>query len=277
MKRLLLAFPFALAACDSPATAPLPSTHRSLAITATGTCTFTTVGSTNYLNGDCTTPTSIVVPNGETLDGGGFTITAVDPAFGHFLGAVITNGGAVANVTNVRVTASGLSDVCDAGADRLRGILFEGAGGSITGTVVTGVRQGLSGCQEGNAIEVRNAPFDGTGSDLLVNISGNQVSDYQKNGITVNGAVAATVTDNTVAGDGPVSYIAQNGIQISRGATAIVQANAVSQNDYTGFDVACGILLFDAGGVKESTNRFSKNERNMCNFGKGGGKFNPTP
>src|SRR3712207_8069880 len=48
---------------------------------------------------DCMTDTSIVIPNGYTLDGGGHTITAVDPVGGHFVGGVIQNGGATANVT----------------------------------------------------------------------------------------------------------------------------------------------------------------------------------
>lgn len=83
-------------------------------------CTFTTVGETMTLNGDCTTDSTIVIPDGFTLDGAGHTITAVDPVAGHFLGAVVRNGGARAAVTNLSVTASGLINVCDAGADRLR-------------------------------------------------------------------------------------------------------------------------------------------------------------
>lgn len=283
MKRLLLALPFALAACDGSMTAPSKSValagHPSFVISPTGTCTFTPSGpSTNTLAADCTTSTSIIIPDGETLDGAGHTITAVDPPDGHFLGAVVTNGGGVANVTNVTITASGLANVCDADADRLRGILLDGASGSITNNTVTGVRQGHSGCQEGNAIEVRNAPFDNTGPDLSVSITGNSVTNYQKNGITANGSVAATITDNTVVGDGPIDYIAQNGIQVGFGATAIVEDNTVSGNDYTpASDVACGVLLFQADGVRISRNRLFDNERNLCNFGKGGGKFNPAP
>ena len=62
------------------------------------------------------------------------------------------------------MTVSGLSNVCDDGDARLRGILFDGTGGSITNNDVVDVRQGAtSGCQEGNSIEVRNEPFDNTG------------------------------------------------------------------------------------------------------------------
>ncbi len=241
-------------------------------------CTFTVVGSTMTLDADCVTDTTILVPGGFTLDGNGHTITAVDPAGGHFLGAVVKNGGTSAHVTNLTVTASGLTDVCDAGNDRLRGILFDGAGGSITNNTVTNINQGASGCQEGNGIEVRNSPFDNTGTDLAVTISGNTVTGYQKNGITANGSVAATILNNTVTGAGPVNYIAQNGIQVGFGGTAVVKGNTVSGNDYPPADfVACGILYFAADGVRASQNTVFANERDMCNFGKGGGKFNPSP
>lgn len=241
-------------------------------------CTFTTSGTTMTLNGDCVTDQTILVPNGFTLDGNGYSITAVDPVGGHFLGAVVRNGGAVAHVTNLTVTASGLADVCDAGNDRLRGILLDGAAGSITGNTVVDINQGMSGCQEGNAIEVRNAPFDNTGSDLAVTIADNVIAGYQKNGITANGSVAATITGNSVTGAGPVNYIAQNGIQIGFGGSAFLQDNSVSGNDYTPSSfVACGLLYFEADGVRASRNIKFDNERGQCNFGKGGGQFSPNP
>jgi len=245
---------------------------------ATTTCTFTTVGTTMTLDGDCTTDVTISIPDGFTLNGDGYTITAVDPVGGHFVGAVVKNDGATAYVTNLTVTVSGLTNVCDGGDDRLRGILFDGAGGSITNNTVTNINQGTSGCQEGNGIEVRNAPFDNTGPDLAVTISGNAVIGYQKNGITANGSVAATILNNTVTGAGPVNYIAQNGIQIGFGGTAIVKGNTASGNDYTPASyVACGILYYQADGVRASQNTVFANERDMCNFGKGGGNFNPNP
>jgi hypothetical protein len=245
---------------------------------ATTTCTFTTVGTTDTLATNCTTDATILVLDGHTLNGNGFTITAMDPTGGHFVGPVVKNGGSVANVTNLTVEASGLLDVCDAGNDRLRGIMFDGAAGSITSNTVRNINQGLSGCQEGNAIEVRNAPFDNTGTDLSVTISFNTVTNYQKNGITANGSVAATITNNTVTGSGPVNYIAQNGIQVGFGGTATLKNNAVSGNNYTPVsDVACGLLYFEADGVKASNNNVFANERDICNFGKGGGKFNPAP
>jgi hypothetical protein len=252
---------------------------------ALGACLVTTSGTTPVtytLLADCTTDHTIVVPQnagGSVFDGNGHKITGVDPTAGHFLGAVVQAQSGPKNITvkNLTVTVSSLTDACDAGADRLRGILFDAVGGTISNNNVTDIEQGAaggSGCQEGNAIEVRNAPFDNTGIDFKVAISGNTVSDYQKTGILANGSVAATITSNTIVGDGPITYIAQNGIQVGFGGTAIVKSNSATANWYTpSSDIACGFLIFQADGVSASSNNFFNNERNQCNFGKGGGTF----
>ncbi len=240
----------------------------------TNACEFALSPTTMTLLGDCETDHTILVPQGVTLDGANHKITAVDPVGGHFLGAVVMNLGTVANVKNVEITASGLADICDGGVDRLRGILFDKAAGKISNVNVHGVRQGHSGCQEGNAIEVRN--IEGA-TQLSVTIENSTVTDYQKNGITVNGNVNGTVTGNIVTGDGPITYIAQNGIQVGFGATALIRGNTVSGNYYTPTDtVACGLLFFEATGVKQQANSLFANEVNLCNFGRGGGKNNPS-
>lgn len=246
---------------------------------ALGGCSVAADAATKTLTllADCVTDETLLVPDGWTLDGDGRTITAVDPAGGHFKGAVVRNAGAEAHVRDLGVTASGLADACDGGDDRLRGILLEGATGSITGNTVTGIRQGTtSGCQEGNAIEVRNEPFDASGSDVAATVSGNLISDYQKTGIVANGSVSVTIRDNQVTGDGPVDYIAQNGIQVGFGGRAVVEGNSVSGNDYTPASwVACGILLFEADGVKTRRNSLDGNGRDLCNYGRGGGNVAP--
>lgn len=80
-------------------------------------------------------------------------------------------------------------------------------------------------------------------------IISNLIWNYQKGGIVVNGGAisgtAATVSHNTVIGQGPVSYIAQNGIQIGYGAKATVSNNIVTGNSYSGTNNAAsgGILV----------------------------------
>lgn len=244
---------------------------------AAGDCVFTTSGTTMTLAADCTTEESITIPAGYTLDGDGHTITAVDPSGDHFRGAVLTNAGTGTGISihDVTVTAAGLANACDGGTDRLRGILLDGVGGTISEVTVTGVRQGASGCQEGNAIEARNMAADGktaAAPAVRVTVADSRVSDYQKNAITFNGGVIATAIGNTVAGDGPVGYIAQNGIQVGFGASGAVSGNTITGNYYTGVDDACGVLLYQAAGVRQSKNSFSGNEKNVCNYGRGGGQ-----
>ncbi len=238
-----------------------------------GLCQFVddAVAKTRTLLGDCSTSSTVHVPDGWTLDGDSHTISAYDPVGDHFKGAVVANGGDVAHVRDLTVTAHELADVCDGGDDRLRGILLDGASGSILNSHVLGINQGESGCQEGNGIEVRNAPFDATGVDKTVLVHGNEVRDYQKGGIVANGSVNVTVTGNTVQGAGPIGYIAQNGIQVGFGGTGLVESNSVSANYYTGSDLGCGLLFVDADGVKQKRNTFAGNERDLCNFGRGGG------
>ena len=130
------------------------------------------------------------------------------------------------------------------------------------------------------------APSTATPSSTWIRsgtISGNTVSSYQKNGITVTNTIgsetlvtSASVLNNVVTGEGHIDYIAQNGIQISRGATGVVKGNTVSGNWYTpAGTTACGLLLFEARGVKTTNNTLFDNEKNLCNFGRGGGNVKP--
>jgi hypothetical protein len=223
-----------------------------LSAAADAQCSFSTnaKSKTMTLAADCVTDHSITVPNGYTLDGAGHTVKAVDPSGDHFRGGVVQNGGATASVTNLKITTGTLADICDAGADRLRGILFDGASGSITNNEVFNLNQGASGCQEGNAIEVRN--FGSSPSTVRVTIDGNKVTNYQKTGIIANGDTDATITDNTVTGGAPLSYIARNGIQVGFGATGMVKRNTVSGNSYTGPDVSGGIIVVGGPGYGEA-------------------------
>lgn len=108
-------------------------------------------------------------------------------------------------------------------------------------------------------------------------MSGSRISRYQKNGGIVSGAGAAVkVLNNTVTGQGKINYIAQNGIQISYGASGTVTGNIVSNHWYTGPTyTACGLLFYQAAGVKQSANVFSGNQTNVCNAGRGGGNTRP--
>jgi hypothetical protein len=79
-------------------------------------------------------------------------------------------------------------------------------------------------------------------------IDGNRIYDYQKGGIVANGeGTQIAINDNVVTGDGHVTFIAQNGIQVGYGASASVMRNSVSGNSYIGFpgdgSASGGVLL----------------------------------
>ncbi|MFY2559011.1 right-handed parallel beta-helix repeat-containing protein [Corallococcus terminator] len=211
-------------------------------------CAATLDNSTVTLTADCTTEQTVWIPDGFTFDGAGHVLTAVDARERGFRGAVLSSLGTTAHVRAVTVEARGLSElVCDGGAARLRGILFEGASGSIVDSAVLDVNQkeGEGGCQEGVGIDVRNVP--NAESVTKVEVLRNRVARYQKAGIAGTGRVELTLEGNQVEGGGPVSFIARNGIQLSDGATGRVVGNRVTGNAYTGA-TATGSGILVAGG-----------------------------
>lgn len=242
---------------------------------ATTDCTFTISGTVMNLDSDCTTDQTIFVPDGWTLDGNGKTITAVDPPAGSFLGAVIKNEGAVANVKNLSITTDSLANSCKPAApvdNRLRGILFDGASGSITHNTVLNINKGPSGCQEGNAIEVRNAPFDGTHPDTRkVEISHNKISAYQKTGIVANGDVEALIKHNHIAASATQENLAANSIQLGFGAIGTVTQNIIEGNQWMGTSdfAATAILVFDARGDVSKNNIRGNSDIGIYIFGNG--------
>lgn len=225
-----------------------------LSATAQAQCIFTfdPVGMTMTLTGDCTTDATILIPDGYTLDGANYTITAIDPSGGAFWGAVVRNSGPTAHVRNLTVTTLDLSNVCQPSSPdrRLRGILFDGAAGSILQNTVYNVNKGNSGCQEGNAIEVRNAPFDGTHLNTMeVEIGHNQISSWQKTGIVCNGDVKCHIHHNKIGASATQDFLAANSVQLGFGALGLIEHNHIAGNSWKGPSdfAATAILIFDAG------------------------------
>ena len=234
------------------------STSHTFTVTWTGPactrplCAFSLQDKRVALEADCTTDSTLFIPEDFTFDGQDHTVTAVDPPGGHFAGAVLRNRGGTARVRDVTVTASGLKDICEpVAARRLRGIQLEGASGEVVDTVVHDLGKGLdtSGCQEGFGIEVRND--DASRGPFRVDVLRNRVSGYQKLGVLIIGAVEVMVADNTLDGRGSVAHIARNGIQISNGAKGRATGNTISGNAYTGPAVnttGAGILVTAGSG-----------------------------
>ena len=152
-----------------------------------------------------------------------------------------------------------------------------GAKAKISGAEVFGSNY-FGIVNDGGDIDVKNSsvhnigevPFNGTqhgvGIYFLAGATGsihkNTVSAYQKGGIVVNGVgSSAKIQNNTVTGLGRVDFIAQNGIQVSRGATGDVSNNTVSGNAYTGANFASsgGVLIFGGCGGPLTTGVDVKN------------------
>ncbi len=118
------------------------------------------------------------------------------------------------------------------------------------------------GCQQGIGIRAGSNALG-----LVGNLIANQVTvqDYQKGGIVVDGpGSSGTITDSTVTGDPAITpFIAMNGIEIGRGASASVTGTTVSGNVCQLATVcgpnpvtqtqSAGILLFDNAGQPAPT------------------------
>jgi hypothetical protein len=102
----------------------------------------------------------------------------------------------------------------------------------------------LNGSQHGNAI------YFAVGSGAAGSIAHNHVWNYQKNGITdASAGHRVAINHNVVTGEGPVDYIAQNGIEVGFGATATVTHNTVTGNSYTGAGGASSGGILVVGGA----------------------------
>jgi hypothetical protein len=140
----------------------------------------------------------------------------------------------------------------------------------------------------GSVYDIGNKPHDGSQHGIGVayrngaggRVDHSQIYDYQKGGVLVNGVgTSVQVLDNVVRGLGPVPFIAQNGVQISRGATGNVNGNFIEDNEYTGcskadakatgciYTVSTGILLFqvDPAFVDTKNNAYRNNDVNLFN------------
>ncbi len=212
-------------------------------------CAFERSRRTMRLIADCTTDRTIRVDDGFTLDGGGHTITVVDPAGDHFRGAVVENAGRSASVRDLRIAARDLADVCDDGDDRLAGIRLTDATGVVADNVIGGLVQlrpdgQVSGCQEGWSIQVRTSAWEG--APVKASITGNRIDGYQKEGILAFGAVAATIANNDVRGGGAQREQAQYGIEVTTSVPGTVRRNRVAGNVYLGsFPVYAGGINSD--------------------------------
>ncbi len=174
-------------------------------------------------------------------------------------------------------TTHNLSDKHIFGA-KYYGILSDGstASGVITNITSSSIADTgdnpPGGAQHGIAVAYRS----GAGGRL----DHSQIFDYQKGGVLATGTgTNVQILSNVVRGLGPVPFIAQNGVQVSSGATGNVNDNFIEDHEYTGCSkadakatgcipvVSTGILLLsvDQSRVDTKNNTYRNNDVNLFN------------
>lgn len=214
---------------------------------ASSTCVFLTnkAKTTWTLTNKCTTDETIVLPNGISLLGGGFTITAIDPAGGSFQGPVLLALPGTRNVTitNLRVD-SNLQGFCNADQQKLIGILFDGSPGIVADSFLSINKGAASVCEEGIAIKIQN---QGTTMRKLT-VKNSLFKANQLAAVQALGKVNARIENNEINGVGPTPNVAQRGIEIADGAKAYILNNRIFDHNHNPLnaDPAYGILLTGA-------------------------------
>jgi hypothetical protein len=162
---------------------------------------------------------------------------------------VLVNG--ADDVTIRQFTISGPYTVggCAEAVDRHTGVRIFNGSATLYGNHITQIRDvnpALFGCQDGIGILVGRRFEAQAGTATIRN---NLIDLYQKGGIVVDNADSyALVTQNDISGEGLSNIIAQNGVQIGRGASADADHNRISKNLFKragSTDTASGVLLFE--------------------------------
>ena len=182
------------------------------------------------------------MPTGFWRDNINLTAALIDPQ-GTVSGVVNATGCNIAVFYSAG--AQGVVDNADIYGANYFGVVNDGAVVTVENSSIHDIGETpLNGDQHGVAIYWA---YNGAGTGQIVD---NSIWNYQKGGIVVNGVGAyATISGNTVTGQGPVDYIAQNGIQLGYGARGTVMSNTVTGNSYTGPNGAASGGIIVVGGA----------------------------
>ncbi|RYP81616.1 hypothetical protein EKO23_23330 [Nocardioides guangzhouensis] len=238
-------------------------------------CDGDTTGTTFTLTADCATTEPLTVPDGFTIDGAGFTISATDAGGPQWNGAIVTNAGSSMNIQNVTIMgpANGFQ-LCTNAGNVLYGIWFNGASGTVDNVIVDHIWQqqnnAFPSCQTGRAIRA-----DSGGATRTVDITATTVRDYQKSGFEARAGVTMSVAAGSVAGPPhPLEgLIAQNGVTFVGVTSGRVENSTIhGSSDQAPGPPPCplppapgacnpsngtGVLLFGASGVTVTRNTFT--------------------
>lgn len=182
-------------------------------------------------------------------------------------------GTLTANYVNTDIVGITVDVDCDVGAFFDEDGVVDGA--TFKGTFDNAQSRQYGVLVVGADVDVRNSNFDvevdypgqwvGTAhrEGATGVVADNEMTGFKRAGILVDGAgSSATVRGNTVIGVGPKSSgWAENGIQISRGATGVVSQNVVKDHwwDLNNF-VSSGIIVVGSDDVTVQHNTLAGND-----------------
>lgn len=219
-----------------------------------------------------TYPEQVTIPNALTLIGvsatnqgaavitapaGGMQGSSVMDAYTNVpVAAQILVDASGASVTINNITVDGSNNGITSCTPELVGIFYQNSFGTVThSNVLNENTPAANGCQSGQGIYVQSS-----GGSSNVSITNNHVENYQKNGIVARqpGSIA-TISANTVVGQGVTSGAAENSIEIAFGATGTVTSNTVGSDEYSDPNVGtgAGILVYQAAHVTVTKNTVS--------------------
>jgi hypothetical protein len=243
---------------------------------ALGSCEVTTAGLVYTLTADCSVTTAIDIPDGVTLDGAGYTITAVETPGVWYHGETVLrsavgddSAAAVMNVKNLHIETNFTLGGNSGGL--LSGIYMIRAGGTIENVSVDGMSHG-NGVQEGRGIYIKNLAPAGSPAypEAVVSISDTSITRFQKSGLYLSGNVKFDLKGLTIGrGAGPNGEandgIAANGLTILNGARGSLTDSQVAPNYYKlpADTSATGILVMDSGKVTLARNIVSSAKGNV--------------
>jgi hypothetical protein len=219
-----------------------------------------TINKSVALVGAGSTTTIIKAPSTLTVN------AAIPGSGGQQTAIVFVTSGVAASMTALHVQGPGTTACGSLGYG-----VFVGGGANLSYTngritLTRDLAPPLSGCQNGTGIRFGAQATAQVGTGVLQN---NTIETFQKNGVTVDNVGSnAAITGNTIIGEVPPPNIAQNGIQVSRGATATITNNTV-RNEQCGA-ASCGsnfnqesataVLLFNAGNTTISGNTLTTSD-----------------
>ncbi len=163
------------------------------------------------------------------------------------------------------ITVDGNNNGIGSCALDIRGVYYQNASGTIENVTTRNQVAGypslaLDGCQTGQGIFVQSG-YGTSSIPQYVAILGNSVRTFAKNGITVDGSpLTFLLQKNYIVGQGPTTGAAENGVQISDGATGQVLNNTTLDEIWAPdtasqpYNAAAGILIYSSANVEVGFN-----------------------